>query len=109
MPYAQQSLSMHDEAAHEEEDPGVDDTASVMESLIGYFRTSLSGVYHGGFLAAGDRPIKRAASSASVILILLTAVMIIGLMIGNQTDFDLCKSCLPGRKGRKPAFRPLDP
>lgn len=103
-----QSLEVHDQAAHDEEDL-VDTSEQNINSLVSSLKSKLSSIIGGGFLSAGEHHTTRGSSSASVAAIVFAAVVILALLIGNFTDFELCKNCLPKRMSKRTGFKPLNP
>lgn len=107
---ASQSLTVHDEAAHDVEDLK-DESEKSINSLLANFKGTMASIMAGGFLSAGERQGgSHRSSSASVAFIVLAVIVIIALLIGNYTDFEMCKSCLPKTMvGRRMGFKSLNP
>lgn len=105
-----QSLAVHDQAAHDVEDLK-DESVKSMNSLMANLKATMSSIMAGGFLSAGERQSgPHRSSSASVAFIVLAVVVILALLVGNYTDFEMCKSCLPKKMvGRRSGFKSLNP
>jgi hypothetical protein len=103
-----QSLEVHDQAAHDEEELA-DTSEKDITTFASGLKNMIASFLEGSFLSAGDHHSSHGASSASVAVIVLAAVVVLALLIGNFTDFEMCKSCLPKGMVRRSGFKTLEP